>query len=151
MLWLWAMLTFQHIYIWVTFQILFFSPFKYYEDLFWECQNVLCFKIPCMQLHRAHTFCTHFFNVLNALEYKDSEFVAEMLVWDKLTCALIIKGWVVMIVEFLGCNASLCYSWLYIYQHDIFASIRDQQNTCIKMDYGAISFVNTLHALLSRS
>lgn len=40
---------------------LFFPPLEYLKYFFIrEHQNVLCFKMQCLQLHRTHIFCSHF-------------------------------------------------------------------------------------------
>ncbi len=91
--WLWAMLTFQHIYIWVTFQIC-FIPFK--NRFLVLLENVrMSFVSKCNAYnYTGHKHLHSFLNVLNAFGYKDSEFVAEMLMWDKRVRSYI-KGWVV--------------------------------------------------------
>lgn len=61
-------------------------------------------------------------------------FIAEMLMWDKRVRSYI-KGWVVNYVG--GVERLLCLIML--------------QHLAALMDFGAISFVNTLHALLSLS
>lgn len=99
---------------------------------------VLCFKTQCMQLDRIHFALSLFF--FGMLFDKDLQ-----KCWcEKWICVLVYKGMCYDVGCFKICYASLRYSW--------FCSILYfQLNICIKLYFGAVSFVNTLHALLSLS